>query len=557
MTTKPKARKFRIRRGGPLGYGRPRAANDDAGQVAAAGVAGSYRAASGGDGPAPAMAGQAGADGSLAVAEAPQAAPGIDREIAEIRREGLTGRQLRMARRQAQKHGLAPTSDFDAVRLLRQAGIDPFQRTNMLELVVADGQAQKRQLAQTSEQPKLPQTVPHVPDNLPSTDLAHTDLAATHVMRVQRDIARRRRRKLMLMLARIAVFVLLPTFAAGYYYFAIATPMYATKSQFVIQQAKSQGPAGLGSMFAGTGLAVQQDSIAVQAYLQSRDAMMRLDADLGFKAHFSQPWIDPIQRLPADASMEDAYAVYQDKVKVGFDPTEGILKMEVIAADPQTSAAFSEALISYAEERVDSLTQRLREDQMAGARESYEDAENKVEAAQNRVLQLQERLGVLDPASETSALMSQITRFEIELREKRLQLAQYQDNQSPNSARVEGVKGDIDRLEKLVADLRASMTETTSGEDSLARITAELRIAEQDLANRQLLLQQAMTQLETARIEANRQVRYLSMGVHPVAPDDPTYPRAFENTLLAFLIFSGIYLMISMTAAILREQVSA
>jgi capsular polysaccharide transport system permease protein len=30
-----------------------------------------------------------------------------------------------------------------------------------------------------------------------------------------------------------------------------------------------------------------------------------------------------------------------------------------------------------------------------------------------------------------------------------------------------------------------------------------------------------------------------------------------ENTLLAFLIFSGIYLMLSMTASILREQVSA
>jgi len=35
------------------------------------------------------------------------------------------------------------------------------------------------------------------------------------------------------------------------------------------------------------------------------------------------------------------------------------------------------------------------------------------------------------------------------------------------------------------------------------------------------------------------------------------YPRSFENTLLAFLVFSGIYLLISMAASILREQVSA
>jgi capsular polysaccharide transport system permease protein len=70
-------------------------------------------------------------------------------------------------------------------------------------------------------------------------------------------------------------------------------------------------------------------------------------------------------------------------------------------------------------------------------------------------------------------------------------------------------------------------------------------------------MQQALEQLEAARIEANRQVRYLSVGVNPTAPDEPTYPRAFENTAVSLLIFAGIYLMLSLTASILREQVSA
>jgi capsular polysaccharide transport system permease protein len=70
-------------------------------------------------------------------------------------------------------------------------------------------------------------------------------------------------------------------------------------------------------------------------------------------------------------------------------------------------------------------------------------------------------------------------------------------------------------------------------------------------------VQQAQTQLEAAQIEANRQVRYLETGVEPIAPDEPTYPRAFENTVLAFLIFGGLYLMLSLTASILREQVTS
>ena len=91
----------------------------------------------------------------------------------------------------------------------------------------------------------------------------------------------------------------------------------------------------------------------------------------------------------------------------------------------------------------------------------------------------------------------------------------------------------------------------------MARVSGELRMAETDLQTRQLLMTQALQQMETARIEANRQTRYLSLAVNPIAPDTPTYPRAFENTILAFLIFGGIYLMFSLTASILREQVSS
>jgi capsular polysaccharide transport system permease protein len=39
-------------------------------------------------------------------------------------------------------------------------------------------------------------------------------------------------------------------------------------------------------------------------------------------------------------------------------------------------------------------------------------------------------------------------------------------------------------------------------------------------------------------------------------PDAASYPRVFENSILAFLVLSGVYLMISLTASILREQVS-
>ncbi|WP_068110566.1 hypothetical protein [Tropicimonas marinistellae] len=478
-------------------------------------------------------------------------------DIAEIRKEGLTGRQLRMARRMAQKHGIAATSDFDAVRQLRKRGIDPFQRAAILELVPTERAPQSEQM-----QVQLPQPVeeprPPAPSDVPTPDAGLPEDRAGEIFRIQQDIARRRRQKTMALFARLALFVLLPTLVAGWYFAVAATRMYATESEFVIQQADNSSAApGLSDLFQGAGMAMQQDSTTVQSYLQSRDAMLRLDADMGFKSHFQAPWIDPLQRLAEDATNEDAYKLYKRRVQVGFDPSEGILRMEVVAADPDTSQAFSEALIGYAEEQVDQLTRRLREDQMSGATQSYAVAENNVVEAQGRVLDLQEELGVLDPISETGSLMEQITMFEVQLSEKKLQLEQHLANPRPNAARVRSLEGDVGRLETLIETLRNTMTLSTTGEASLARISGELRIAEGELTTRQLLLQQAAQQLEMARIEANRQVRYMAVGVRPIAPDEPTYPRALENTLLAFAAFAGIYLMISLTASVLREQVSA
>ena len=544
MTTKPKAKKFRIRRSTPLGSDARRAPDPVPEKPAPAeqsqDLFGGPVDDGFGDQPYPTAA---------ATSLGPDASQVAESEIAQIRKEGLTGRQLRMARRVAQKHGLAPTSDFDAVRLLRREGIDPFQRSTMLELVVPG----RTEVA--DKDVGLPQTAPRKP-NLPSTEVLTEEHRAREIVRIQRDIVKRRRRKLAQLFSRLGFFVILPTFMAGYYYFSIATPMYATKSEFVIQQAEAQMGSQLGGLFSGTSFATSQDSIAVQGYLQSIDAMLRLDADVGFMSHFSQPEIDALQRLDADATKDKAYKTFKKNVRISYDPTEGIIKMEVIAADPQVSEVFSKRLIDYAEEQVDNLTQRLREDQMQGARESYENAEANMIGAQRQVLALQEKLGVLDPMTESNALMTQITGLETQLQEKRLQLQQLLDNQRPNQARVDGARGDVRRLETLIAELRSQLTESTATGQSLARITGELRMAERDLQTRELMMTQALQQMETARIEANRQTRYLSMAVNPIAPDDPTYPRAFENTILAFLIFGGIYLMFSLTASILREQVS-
>lgn len=89
MTTTPKARKFRIKPQGQPAKGAPKSDAPD-----------------------------------LSESQESSAKPSIPEVIRHIESEGLSAKQLRQARRTAQRHGLEPSSDYDAVRLLREKGID-------------------------------------------------------------------------------------------------------------------------------------------------------------------------------------------------------------------------------------------------------------------------------------------------------------------------------------------------------------------------------------------------------------------------------------------------
>ncbi len=457
-----------------------------------------------------------------------RSAPTLD----ALRKQGITARHLEAAQQLAKQHGLTVTSDLDALRQLRARGIDP---------------ARGLDAEQASTSP-IPAQIGQSTSNDPARDIAE----------IRRDMARRRQAKARGLALRLLICVGLPTLLAGWYFFAVATPMFATHSEFVIQQADSPSGAGAGANpFTGASGPMQRDSTTVQSYLTSRAALARLDADHGFKAHFSSDQIDPLQRLGTDASDEETFRTYQDSVRISFDPTEGIVRMEVVAADPATSETFSKALLDYAEDRVEQLTRRLRDDQMDGARQVYEDAEARRQDTLATLLNIQTTAQQIDPQGETAARIQQISTLESQRQQVQLTLQSRLSVTRPNEAQVNNLRAQIADLDSLIGQLRRDMTSNGARGGSLAANSIELRLAEENYAFQTSLVQQALQQMEAARIDANRQVRYLLVGVEPIAPDEATYPRAWENTLLAFLLCAGLYLMISLTFSILREQVSA
>ncbi len=105
----------------------------------------------------------------------------------------------------------------------------------------------------------------------------------------------------------------------------------------------------------------------------------------------------------------------------------------------------------------------------------------------------------------------------------------------------------------LIEAKQAELTQTTGSADSLANKNARMIVAEADYQTREMMVQAAVQSVEAARVAVDRQAQYLATSVAPVWPEERSYPRKFENTLLSFLIFGSVYLIMSQTASILPE----
>lgn len=382
------------------------------------------------------------------------------------------------------------------------------------------------------------------------------DEREAEILEIQRQLVKRRRRRWMLLWLRLSFFIVLPTFLVGNFFYNHATPLYSSDAAFVIERAS--GPAALagGGLLSGTSFATSRESIAVQDFLVSLEAMRILDTDLGVIEAYSDPMIDPIQRLSQDADEGTAFGLYRDRILVGFDTTEGIIRLEVISPTPELASAISLRLIELAEARVAQMSDRNRADALRSTQEAVEDARRNLDEAEEKVLQMQESQGIFSTEIELSLIQSTISSLTARLEQSRLDLAALNDNSRPNQAQVRILEAEVARIEASIEEQRQRVVSASQEQTSLARQGAELERAQANATLARVILTGSIQSREVARQEANQQALYLSMVVNPVVPEVPSYPRKFEYTALAFVIFFAIYMMASLTISILREQMA-
>lgn len=449
--------------------------------------------------------------------------------------------ELRRARIKARQLGLDPKSGAEAIRMLEERGV-PLEGSLAPPPAIAPNATQGR--TQLPAQQPAPPQVPRV------MDAAGRQL---EIKKLEKKIRARRDRNVRKMLFRFSVFVLLPTLLIGLYYFRYATPLYASNTEMNIENARSASPDA--SLFSGFGS--DGDLIAIQGYLHSRDAYARLEAAFDFDEQFQGEDIDRFRRLPDEASDEERYGNYRRNVKVSYDNTDKILRMEVRGPTQEGAVKVAQLLISFAEERVDDMTKRVRNSGVDEARKQVRIAEDELLATKNYILSLQEEESTLSPQADKEIEIGMVAELRQRKSQLELSLAEIMTNPQPNQTRVRAFRQQIGLLDAQINKIVGEAQELDDRGLSTTRLDQEMRFAEAELIMRQTAYDLAITSLNSAEAQARSQRKFLTPSLDPTASFEPIYPRKYLSTFSAFLIFFCIYVFISMSVEVLREQLAA
>jgi len=347
----------------------------------------------------------------------------------------------------------------------------------------------------------------------------------------------------------------IPTLLAVLYFGLIAADVYISEARFVVRSPERQTTSPLGLILKGAGISrAQDDAFVVQDYIVSRDAMITLEMELNIKAAYSRPHGDFLSRFPGldwDDSLENFYRYYQKVVGVQLDAASSIATLSVRAFSAEQAQKINQRLLEHAEELVNRLNKRAQEDMIRFAEAEVAKAEAKAKQAALALADYRNRKNVINPEQQAAIPLQQAAKLQEELIATKSQIAQL-ERLTPNNPQLPVLRQQAQMLESEIAKISATVA--GGGNQSLAGKAAEFqRLAlEKEFADK--MLASALSSLELARNEAQRQQLYLERISAPSLPDAAMEPRRLKAILAVMIVSLIVWGILALLIAGVKEH---
>jgi capsular polysaccharide transport system permease protein len=211
--------------------------------------------------------------------------------------------------------------------------------------------------------------------------------------------------------------------------------------------------------------------------------------------------------------------------------------LTVEAFDPDESLAITQAILNDAEQMLDKLSMRAREDALVQSTRELKIAEDRVAKLDLAQTDLRNREGLLDAEKSNEANLKLVS----ELRGARINLAVQlsigQRDLGPESRRIIDIKQQIKDLDDNIARIERQATgQDPNQKRQLASALTRFEALEHERKEAVKYAEEVRKAYDRARILVARQPQFFNMITAPVKADSATEPR---RVLMISLVAAG------------------
>ncbi len=346
------------------------------------------------------------------------------------------------------------------------------------------------------------------------------------------------------------IVVILPAFLAWWYLTEIASDRFTSEFRVAVRSTQAPAVNGMGSMLglAGGGGA-SGDAQALVQYLQSHAIVSDPLGDIDLAAIYTSSDIDWASRLAADPTTEELLKTWNRYVAITYESGNVTVVGKVTAFEPTDAHQISQALVTRADEFINRLSEVARLDALAFASREVAQSEANLSNARRAVADLQDQESILNPErnieeaqSLAAGLRDRIAQSRALLATQRSQLASDAPSIRATERAILGLQVELERVERLTIT-QADEGDVQQGERLLSTLVREFSEASNSLDYAQRAYESALTTYEAARIEADRKQIYLASVVAPSLPQQASFPKPVEGTLLVAAVSFAFWLL--------------
>jgi capsular polysaccharide transport system permease protein len=186
------------------------------------------------------------------------------------------------------------------------------------------------------------------------------------------------------------------------------------------------------------------------------------------------------------------------------------------------------------------LSETARTDTTRYANEDLATAEDRLKAARQALTAFRLKNQIVDPSADVQSQVGILGQLQSQLAEALITLDLLRGSANANDPRITNAEERISVIEKRIEQERQKFGAggQGAGNEDFATVVDEYERlnADRDFAQGKYVA--AMTALDAARAEAQRQSRYLAAFVRPTLAQTAEYPRRALLSLLAFLFLT-------------------